>query len=72
MGQVLAFIDTSGNSDALISGNDGSLTINVDSSNANDSSLQIRLDNTEEYRFVDTAAHGAGLGIELQLKDNFI
>ena len=46
---VLAFIDTSGNSDALISGNDGSLTINVDSSNATaDSSLQIRLDNTEE------------------------
>ena len=61
---VLAFIDTSGNSDALISGNDGSLTINVDSSNATaDSSLQIRLDNTEEYRFADTAAHGAGLGI---------
>jgi len=61
---VLAFIDTSGNSDALLSGNDGSLTINVDSSNATaDSSLQIRLDNTEEYRFVDTAAHGAGLGI---------
>jgi hypothetical protein len=48
---VLGFLDTSGNSDALITANDGSLTINVDSSNATaSSSLQIRVDSNEKMR----------------------
>ena len=48
---TLAFIDTAGNSDALLLGDSGSLTINVDSSNATaDSSLQIRVDNSEKMR----------------------
>ena len=48
---TLAFIDTAGNSDALLLGDNGSLTINVDSSNATaDSSLQIRVDNSEKMR----------------------
>ena len=51
---VLAFIDTGGNSDALLTGDNGTLTINVDSSNATaDSSLQIRVDNTERFRIKD-------------------
>ena len=48
---TLAFIDTAGNSDALLLGDSGNLTINVDSSNAtSDSSLQIRVDNSEKMR----------------------
>ena len=51
---VLAFIDTAGNSDALLTGDNGSLTINVDSSNATaDSTLQIRVDNTERFKMLD-------------------
>jgi len=51
---VLAFIDTGGNSDALLTGDNGTLTINVDSSNATaDSSLQIRVDNSERFRIKD-------------------
>ena len=52
---VLAFIDTAGNSDALLTGDNGTLTVNVDSSNAtSSSSLQIRVDNSEKMRIDDS------------------
>jgi len=54
---VLGFQDTSGNSDGLISCDDGSMTINVDSSNATSgSALKIRTDNTERLQ-VDSSGH---------------
>ncbi len=58
---VLAFIDTAGNSDALLQADNGSLTINVDSSNAtSDSTLQVRVDNSEKLR-VDSSGN-VGIG----------
>ncbi len=54
---VLAFIDTAGNSDALLTGDNGTLTINVDSSNATSSSnLQFRIDNSEAMRINDNGS----------------
>ena len=58
---TLAFIDTAGNSDALLLGDSGSLTINVDSSNAtSSSSLQFRVDNSEKMRLDDSGNLGIG------------
>ena len=63
---VLAFIDTAGNSDALLIGDSGNLTINVDSGNATaDSSLQIRVDNTERVRVHSGGVVSFNNGIEL-------
>ena len=51
---TIGFIDTSGNSDAVLIADNGTFLINVDSSNATSSSfLQFRVDNTEAMRLND-------------------
>jgi len=61
---TLQMYDTSVTNNVTDISYDEQYTIDIDPNNARGSSgLAIKLDGTEKYRFIDTAAHGSGLGI---------
>ncbi len=76
---VIGFVDTSGNTDATLTANDGSLVITADTQQtASNSSLQFRVDNSEKVRIdssgnllvAQTATDQSVVGISLNSNGN--
>ena len=58
---LIGFVDTSGNTDGTITANDGNLIITADTQQtASNSSMQLRVDNSEKVRIVSSGYVGIG------------